>query len=386
MFSNWENDVIKLLYRYKYLNFTNLSNLSKINLIVHRVRLVSKTKPHFVKQKRWLFHKEWWLRKLVQNEINEGVYERIKLQNDKQLSSWNARAVLIDKTENPEPNDKPRMTYDYFRVIEQLSRTHMSLMFECHDYLSNFRHKCFMTADLKHVYFGVLVHSDDREFFAFIISSMSQLQSIKMQQGFQTTSFIMSELMTRAFEEIFEESFLFQNITSNKSSLITYYQDDIMGKHESFQKQFNFFRDHFLFKIEWTRLCLFFKKLFFFQFTIRALGMQHHMSEQIIILKDRIKKIVRFSISQDKIDIRAFLRTIKIIRQWVSNFAEINRSFIKLIEKSEWRWIKFEALAFEILRVKCTTVSTMFKYNYSLSAHFYTDVFKYACELAIIQF
>ena len=85
---------------------------------------------------------------------------------------WNARAVLMNKMENPTPQNEFKMTYDYFHVAEKFSETHMKLMSKCHDYFSDFRHGCYMTVDLKHAYFIVEVHSDDKKYFAFTISKL----------------------------------------------------------------------------------------------------------------------------------------------------------------------------------------------------------------------
>ena len=205
-----KNEIIKLLYQYRHLNSVNLFDLSKIDFIIHRVRFVLEIKFHFVNQKRWFFHKKWWLRKLVQNDINENVYEKTGLI-DERFSSWNAKAVLIDKIENSISNDEFRMTYDYSRIVEKLSEIHMSLMFECHDYFFDSRHRCFMTANFKHVYFTILIHSEDRKFFVFTIFEMKQLQSIRMQQKSKSVFFIMLKLMIRALKKISDESSLFQN-------------------------------------------------------------------------------------------------------------------------------------------------------------------------------
>ena len=382
---NRKDEVIKLLYQYRHLNSVDLSDLPETDLIIHRVRLVPGTKPHSVGQKRWPPHKEWWLRKLVQDGINGGVYEKTGLI-DGRLSPWNARAVLVDKVENPTPNDEPRMTYDYSRVVEELPGTHMPLMSGCHDYLSDPRHRCFMTADLKHAYSTVLVHPEDRKFFAFTIPGMGQLQPTRMQQGSKSASFTMSELMARALGKIPGEPSLLQSQTPESPPFLAYYQDDIMGGHGSFQEQLAFLRDHFFPRIEWARLRLSFKKLFLFQTSVRALGMQHHIGGRITILNERIEKIARFPVPEDKTGIRAFLGTIGITRRWVPNFSEISRPLTRLTGRAEWRWTEPEALSFEILKVKCATISSMFGYDYSLPAHFYTDASKYACGLAITQF
>ena len=114
--------------------------------------------------------------------------------------------------------------------------------------------------------------------------------------------------------------------------------------------------------------------------------MQHHIKKRIIILNDRIEKIARFSILENKIEIRTFLKTIEIIKKWISNFFEISKFLIKFINKANWNRIEFETLSFEIFKIKCATVSSVFEYNYFLSIHFYTNASKYVCDLIIIQF
>jgi uncharacterized protein YfkK (UPF0435 family) len=187
---------------------------------------------------------KWWMRKLVQNEINERVYERIDRITE-QLSSWNVRVVLVDKVKNSISENELRMTFNYFRIVKKRSSTHMQLITECHDYLFDSRHECFMIADLKHAYLMIDIYSDDRKYFAFIISELDQLQFTRMHQEFMTTSFTMSKLMCRALKKLSDKSFLLQSTSSDYSSLLTFYQDDILEEHRSFDHQFNFLRDHF---------------------------------------------------------------------------------------------------------------------------------------------
>lgn len=213
------------------------------------------------------------------------------------------------------------MTYDYFKIVEELSSVHMKLMSSCHDYFFDLRHDCYMTADLKHAYSTVEVHSEDRKYFAFTILDLRQLQPTRMQQGSMSAFFIMSELICRALREIFENidyfdelSFL-QSVFSNSFSLLIFYQNDILSDHSSFETQFAFFKDHFFSRIEWARLKLFFKKLFLFQKTIKALNLRHYVKNMIQILENRISKIIKFFTPTDKTDIRFFLEIIGIIHR-----------------------------------------------------------------------
>ena len=240
--------VLQLLYQYRHLNKEDLRDLPCTDLITHRVRITPGTKPASAKsQKRWPPHTEWWLRKLVQDGLEGGVYELTEPANGR-LSRWNARAVMVDKVDNPQPSDEPRMTFDYSRVTELLPGCHLELSSKVHDHLSNPRHKCLFSADLKHAYLTVPLHPDDRHYFAFTISGISQVQPTRMQQGSQSAGFTMTELAYRAFGPIpapnAEPSLLHSSDPAVPPPL-TFYMDDFFGDFKAFEDQFAFLRDHF---------------------------------------------------------------------------------------------------------------------------------------------
>ena len=191
--------VLCLLHHYRHLNGTDLTDLPCTDLITHRVRIAPGTKPASnTTQKRWPAHTEWWLRKIIQDGIDGGVYELTEPTNGR-LSRWNARAVVVDKVENPRPEDEPRVTFDYSRVTEDLPGTYMELSSKVHDNLSDPRHHVLFAADLKHAYLTIPLHPEDRHYFAFTISGIGQVQPTRMQQGSQSAPFTMIELVYRAF-------------------------------------------------------------------------------------------------------------------------------------------------------------------------------------------
>lgn len=145
--------VLCLLWKYRHLNGSkDLSDLPCTDLIVHRVRLKAGTKPVNNRlQKRWPEHTEWWLRKLVTDGLKGGIYEHTTAANGR-LSEWNARAVLVDKVENPTPADEPRLTFDYSRVNEDLPGSYLELSSKVYDNLSSPQHSCLFSTDLKHGY------------------------------------------------------------------------------------------------------------------------------------------------------------------------------------------------------------------------------------------
>ena len=108
------------------------------------------------------------------------------------LSLWNARAVIVDKVENAQPEDEPRVTFDYGRIDELLPGSHLELSSKVHDNLSDPRHKSLCGAGLKHACLTIPLHPDDRHYFAFTISGTGQLQPTRMQQGSKSAGYTTS--------------------------------------------------------------------------------------------------------------------------------------------------------------------------------------------------
>ena len=144
-------NVLRLLYQYKNLNFIELIDLFSTDFIIHRITLLSDTKSHFVRQRRYSAHSKWWLRKLVDESVKNNIYEQTD-QLDEKLLSWNVRVVLMNKVESLKSIDESRLTFDYSRITEIFSEIHLQLVSSCHDYLSNFHHECYIIVDLKHEY------------------------------------------------------------------------------------------------------------------------------------------------------------------------------------------------------------------------------------------
>ena len=86
LISTHENElwVLQLLYSYWHLNDINLNSLFSTDLIVHCVWLTLSTLSYSAKdQIWWLPHKEWWLRKIVQDDMMSRIYKRMQHVNDK---------------------------------------------------------------------------------------------------------------------------------------------------------------------------------------------------------------------------------------------------------------------------------------------------------------
>jgi hypothetical protein len=316
------------------------------------------------------------------------VYELTEPANGR-LSRWNARAVVVDKVENPRPEDEPRVTFDYSRVTEDLPGTYMELSSKVHDNLSDPHHHVLFAADLKHAYLTIPLHPDDRHYFAFTISSIGQVQPTRMQQGSQSAPFTIIELVYRAFGALpypYKEPSLLHSASPDNLPVLTFYMDDFFSGFRTFEELYDFLRYHFFPRIEWARLRLSFKKLQLFQDQIKALGVTHSIRGHIHILEDRIAKIAQWPVPTDQTGVRAFLGTVSITRRWIKNFAEIARPLSRLTGKVEWKWTGAEQLAFDILKIKCATRSAMHGIDLRLPVHFYTDASGFAGGLVITQF
>ena len=83
--------------------------------------------------------------------------------------------------DNPKFTDEFRIIFNYSRIIKLLSDFYIKLNFKIHDYLFNPRYKYLFLINLKHVYFIILLYSNNRYYFAFTISNINQIQFKKMQ-------------------------------------------------------------------------------------------------------------------------------------------------------------------------------------------------------------
>ena len=164
-----KHKMLCLFHRYRHLNDIDLTNLSCTNLFIHKVRIKFDTKStNIIIQKRWSTHIEWWLRKIITNDMKERIYELIESTNNF-LSRWNVRIVIMNKIENSTSEHESRVIFDYSRVNEKLSDSHLELFNKIHDNLSNSRHRCLFATNLKHVYFTISFHFDDKHYFFFTI-------------------------------------------------------------------------------------------------------------------------------------------------------------------------------------------------------------------------
>jgi hypothetical protein len=388
--------VKRLLYTYREIGATDIKDIPPTDLYEHRVRLKEGTKPWNMKQqKRWPPHKKYWLDRTIDKGLECGFFEKTIIANG-ELSDWNAQAILADKPDSNETGEY-RVTFNYRNVEEDTPGCYLTLLSECHDYLSHPSHNGYFQLDLKHGYWAVGIFPPHRHYFAFSIPGKRQLQPTRMPQGSHTSSFSFTELMyivmgpiprsRRAVEEGYDDSEPSLITTASEGTLpkSCFYMDDIMGGFRTFEEAYEFLEQHLLPRLLWSQLKLSFKKAKLFLTQVMALGIVHIGGGKLQIKPERSIKIRLFPVPKDATSVRRFMGAVGITKRWIRNFAELSRPLNRLTGDVEWKWKDSEQVSFEIIRDKASDVVDMHGYDYTLAVNMYSDASGYGGGCLITQ-
>lgn len=373
------NQITRLLFTYQDLNSTNLTYLPPTDLYVHRVRLKSGTLPfNKMKQRRWPPAKEFWLKRIINDGLKHQMYESTIVANGK-LSDWNAQAQLVDKTDTPGEWDEPRLTFNYQNVIEDKPGCFVELMSSCHDYMGHPSHQMYHKLDLKHGYWVISVHPDDRHYFAFSIPGLGQLQPTRMPQGSCSASFSFTELMYLVLGYIPKTS----NFPGAESLLnaseehglpkVAFYIDDMHSGFKTFDEGYAILADELLPRLVWAKLKLSFKKLELFVTEVVALGVMHKSGGIITTKTERCDKIRDFPVPKNATDVRKFIGAIGFTRAGVKNFSEIKIPLSRLTGDVEFVWKAKHQAAFQLLREMCSEAVERHGWDYLNPVRMYCD-------------
>ena len=84
--------------------------------------------------------------------------------------------------------------------------------------------------DIKHGYWAVNIHLDDRHYFAFYVPGIGQVQPTRISQGARTSSFTFNKLINIVLGPILEpqpELSLLHKKTAKDIALLAFYIDNI---------------------------------------------------------------------------------------------------------------------------------------------------------------
>ena len=251
---------------------------------------------------------EWWLRRIIEERIDAGIYERTITANGCPFK-WNSNPVLV-----PKPGQvQPPLTFNYHFIYEDIPASHMEAVLTVHDLLSILSYQCLFSADIKHGYWTVNIHPDDGHYLAFYVPRIDQVQPTHMPQGARISSFSFNEFMNIVFGPIPvlqpEPSLLYRK-TAKDTTLLAFYMDDIFGVFKTHEEQLIFLRDHFFPCIVWSKLKLILSKLKIGMIKIFALEEEHKIGGRVRLKPDKIEKILTWPVPQDQIAIKAFFETI----------------------------------------------------------------------------
>ena len=79
----WKLKYFQLMWTYKNIKAKKLKNISITNFIVHRVTFKQKIKPFNARQHRLIIEKEWWLRQMIQKNLEANMYEKTIFVNER---------------------------------------------------------------------------------------------------------------------------------------------------------------------------------------------------------------------------------------------------------------------------------------------------------------
>ncbi|KAG7007159.1 hypothetical protein G7Y79_00011g030570 [Physcia stellaris] len=312
---------LQLAWTYRDATANDIAEVPATDLITHRVHPRQGLKPYVARQPRLTNDREWRLREIIQKGIDAGIGE-------------------------------DRLVFNYHYIYEDPQGSTMELSRKVQEMMSNPKWKMFFGADMKHGYWGVPVHPEDRHYLAFHIPGIGQLQPTRMPQGTRTSSFTFTELMNILLGAIpppNPEPSLLHNADGSDPNA-GFYIDDIFGGFETWQQLYDF------------------------------------LVQQFFPRLGSIDKIRNWPVPQDKTGVRGFMGVVNVTRKWISNFNEIARPLQRQQSKTvEWKWTESEELAFLTLKKLATNVMNMFGHDPNLPVEAFTDASKWGTGIYIRQ-
>lgn len=77
--------------------------------------------------------------------------------------------MLMNKVKNFKSTNESRLIFNYSKIIENLLDIFVKLFSKMHDNLLNLKHRFLFLINLKHVYYIINMHSENKHYFVFII-------------------------------------------------------------------------------------------------------------------------------------------------------------------------------------------------------------------------
>ncbi len=227
-------DLLKLLWVYQDVEAITLKDIPLTDLITHRIQLKEGTKIHKVKYQKLSHDLEWWLRRIIEEGMDARMYERTVTANGRP-SKWNANLVLMYKPSQVQS----RLTFNYHFIYADIPARQIEAATNVHNLLSIPSHQCLFSTDIKHRYWVVNVHPNDRHYLTFHIPGIRQIQPTCMPQEARTSIFTFNKFINIVLGSIpapQPESLLLHGKSAQDPVSLVSYMDDIFEAFKTYHE------------------------------------------------------------------------------------------------------------------------------------------------------
>ncbi|KAI1003105.1 hypothetical protein K3495_g5102 [Podosphaera aphanis] len=279
----------------------------------------------------------------------------------------------------------------------------MPLTSTIHEFLDDPKWKFFCQFDFKHSYWSIALDQQSRQYLAFTLDDLQQMQPTRLPQGSASAAFGLCEALRIVFGDVpplpdglrlpddsdgsdSSSPSLLRSDSPEEKAHMSFYMDDIFTAFTNFEQAFIWLRDSFLPRVAWSRFRLLFKKVFLFTESIIALGIQHFAGGESRAKPARAEKIKSWPVLTDVAKVRAFLASVQITKPWIKNLSELARPLTRLVGNVEWVWGPSEQVAFQLPREVYFLSTERYGFNPSKPAYMHTDARKYATGCVILQY
>ena len=147
-----------------------LKDIFPTDLIAYQIKPREGTKVYNAKHKKLSQDCKWWLQHIIEEKMDTRMYERTVTTNSSSFR-WNANLLLIFKPGQVQPC----LIFNYHFIYKDIPASYIEAATIMHDLLSISSYQYLFLADIKHRYWAVNIHPNNRHYLAFHIPGIDQV-------------------------------------------------------------------------------------------------------------------------------------------------------------------------------------------------------------------
>lgn len=124
-------NLLQLLWIYQNVRTIQLKDISPTDFITHQIKPQDESKIHNAKCKKLSHHCKWWLRRIIEEDIDARIYKRIVIANGC-LFKWNANPVFVSKPSQVQLY----LTFNYYFIYKKILTSYMEAATTIYNLLS----------------------------------------------------------------------------------------------------------------------------------------------------------------------------------------------------------------------------------------------------------